>query len=171
MKTTSKAQNSKAKLGFTNPKIFKTMKKLFFATLFAVSALSIAKADNDERPITIDKLPAPAQQFLQANFANLTFAYAIEEMGFFGSEYEVYYTDRTEVEFNSNGEWKKIERAYEALPDQVIPQQILTFVKQHQPTAFIKSIDRDSRDIEVELNSGIELKFDINTLTLIGYDD
>lgn len=147
------------------------MKKVFFAALFAVSALFTAKADNDERPITLDKLPAPAQSFLKTNFSNLTFAYAIEEVGFFGNEYEVFYTDRTQVEFDSKGEWKKIERAYEALPDQVIPQQILTFVKQHQPTAFIKSIDRDSRDIEVELNSGIELKFDINTLTLIGYDD
>ena len=147
------------------------MKKLFFAALFAVSALSIAKADNDERPITLDKLPAPAQQFLQTNFSSLTFAYAIEEIGFFGNEYEVFYTDRTQVEFDSKGEWKKIERAYEALPENLIPQQMSSFVKQHQPTAFIKSIDRDSRDYEIELNTGIELKFDINTLQLIGYDD
>ena len=64
------------------------MKKVFFAALFAVSALFTAKADNDERPITLDKLPAPAQSFLKTNFSNLTFAYAIEEVGFFGNEYE-----------------------------------------------------------------------------------
>lgn len=146
------------------------MKKLFFAALLSVTALFTARADNDERPITLDKLPAPAQQFLKANFPNLTFAYAIEELGFFGNSYEVYFTDRTEVEFNSKGEWKKIERAYEAIPENLIPAKILEFVKQHQPQAAIKSIDRDTRDIEVELANGIELKFDL-LYNLIGYDD
>lgn len=146
------------------------MKKFFFAAVLCVAALFTAKADNDERPITLDKLPAPAQQFLNANFSNLTFAYAVEEIGFFGNEYEVYYTDRTEVKFNSKGEWKKIERAYEALPDNLVPAKIMDFIKQHQPQAKVKSIDRDSRDIEVELTSGIELKFDLQ-YNLIGYDD
>lgn len=143
---------------------------MIFAAVFAVAALFTARADNDERPITLDKLPAPAQQFLKAHFADLTFAYAVEEIGFFGNEYEVNYTDRTEVKFDSKGEWKKIERAYEAVPDNLVPEKILSFVRQHQPSAKIKSIDRDSRDIEVELTSGVELKFDLQ-YNLIGYDD
>lgn len=146
------------------------MKKILFAAVFAVAALFTARADENERPITLEQLPVPAQQFLKANFPDLIFAYAIEEVGFFGNKYEVYYTDRTEVEFNSQGEWAKIERAYSALPDNLIPEKILSFVRQHQPAAIIKSIDRDTRDIEIELNTGIELKFDL-MYNLIGYDD
>lgn len=146
------------------------MKKMIFAAVLSVAALFTARADNDERPITLDKLPAPAQQFLKTNFPDLTFAYAVEEIGFFGNEYEVNYTDRTEVKFNSQGEWKKIERAYEAVPDKLIPEKILSFVRQHQPSSKIKSIDRDNHEIEVELTSGVELKFDLQ-YNLIGYDD
>lgn len=146
------------------------MKKIFFAAAILFAALFTAKADNNERPVTLDKLPAPAQEFLKANFSDLTFAYAVEEVGFFGNEYEVYYTDRTQVEFDSKGEWTKIERAYEALPESLVPVKIMDFIKQHQPQAKVKSMDRDKRDIEVELTSGVELKFDLQ-YNLVGYDD
>ena len=44
-----------------------------------------------------------AQEFLATYFKDLTVAYAVEESKYFGSEYEVTYTDRTEVEFRADG--------------------------------------------------------------------
>ena len=55
------------------------------------------QADGREKPITIDNLPKAAQEFLATYFKDLTVAYAVEESKYFGSEYEVTYTDRTEV--------------------------------------------------------------------------
>ena len=52
---------------------------------------------------TIDNLPKAAQEFLATYFKDLTVAYAVEESKYFGSEYEVTYTDRTEVEFRADG--------------------------------------------------------------------
>lgn len=146
------------------------MKKILATLLFAAATVGAVQADNNERPVTLDKLPAKAQEFLKTHFGDLTFAYAVEETNFLGKEYDVCYTDRTEVEFRTDGEWTKVERRYAPVPDAVVPAQILAFVKEHNPQARIMQIDRDRRDWEVELDNGIELKFDLN-YKLIGYDD
>lgn len=63
----------------------------------------VGLGDGREKPITIDNLPKAAQEFLATYFKDLTVAYAVEESKYFGSEYEVTYTDRTEVEFRADG--------------------------------------------------------------------
>ena len=81
------------------------MKKLFFAAMLLMTSVVSANADNDERAINVAQLPQTAQSFLTANFSGKTVAFAVEERKFFGTEYEVVYTDRTEVSFRSDGEW------------------------------------------------------------------
>ena len=71
------------------------MKKMILAV--ALLLTGIVSADGREKPITIDNLPKAAQEFLATYFKDLTVAYAVEESKYFGSEYEVTYTDRTEV--------------------------------------------------------------------------
>ena len=87
------------------------MKKIFVSAALLFAGITASFAGDRERPITLDKLPAAAQEFLAANFKDLTLAYAVEDPKFIGSEYEVIYTDRTEVDFESNGEWSSVERS------------------------------------------------------------
>ena len=100
------------------------MKKIFFAVALMFATVVSAKAGDRERPITVEQLPAAAQQFLAANFKDLTIAFVVEDPKFVGSEYEVTYTDRTEIDFDTQGQWTSIERKYSALPASLIPQQI-----------------------------------------------
>ena len=65
---------------------------------------------------SVDKLPQAAQEFLSAHFKDLTVAYAVEEQKYTGKEYEVVYTDRTEVEFRSDGQWESVGRKYSPVP-------------------------------------------------------
>ena len=95
------------------------MKKIFVSAALLFAGITASFAGDRERPITLDKLPAAAQEFLAANFKDLTLAYAVEDPKFIGSEYEVIYTDRTEVDFESNGEWSSVERKYAAVPAEV----------------------------------------------------
>ena len=138
------------------------------ALLFA--GITASLADND-RPITLEQLPAAAQTFLKTHFADLTLAYAVEDPKFVGSEYEVTYTDRTEVDFRPNGEWSSVERRYAAVPASVVPTQISDYVaKSSFPNQYIKKIERDAYTWEIELSNGIEIKFD-KAFRVIDIDD
>lgn len=147
------------------------MKKLFFAAMLLMTSVVSANADNDERAINVVQLPQTAQSFLTANFSGKTVAFAVEERKFFGTEYEVVYTDRTEVSFRSDGEWESVETKYEQVPSSVVPAQIADFVaKGGFGGQFIKEISRDRYSWEITLSSGIEIKFD-KQFNVIGYDD
>lgn len=93
------------------------------------------------------------------------------ETDYDGSEYEVTYTDRTEVEFRADGQWSAVDRKYSAVPAAIVPQQIADFVaKMNYPGQFIRKIDRDAYSWEIELSNGLEVEFDLN-FNVIDYDD
>ena len=135
------------------------MKKIFIAAALLFAGISTVFAGND-RPITLDKLPAAAQTFLKSHFAELTFAYAVEDPQFIGSEYEVTYTDRTEVEFDSDGAWTSVERKYAAVPADIVPEQIKGYVAKTFPNQTICKIERKRYSWENELPNGLEIEFD-----------
>ena len=147
------------------------MKKILISAVVLLGGIFAANADDRERPTTVDKLPAAAQQFLKEHFKDLTVAFVVEDPKMVGSEYEVTYTDRTEVDFNPQGEWTSVERKYSAVPASVVPQQISGYVaKSNFPDQWIKKIERNAYTWEIELNSGLEIKFD-QQFNVIGYDD
>ena len=147
------------------------MKKFFTAVAILFVSAAIASADDRERPTTVDKLPTNAQEFLAQHFKNLSVAFVVEDPKMVGSEYEVTYTDRTEVDFNPQGEWTSVECKYNAVPASVVPPQIAEYVaKSNFPGQIIKKIERNSYTWEIELSGGLEIKFDMN-FNVIGYDD
>ena len=128
------------------------MKKIFVSAALLFAGI--------ERPITLDKLPAAAQEFLAANFKDLTLAYAVEDPKFIGSEYEVIYTDRTEVEFDSDGAWTSVGSRYAAVPADIVPEQIKSYVAQTFPNQQVRKIERKRYSWEIELSNGLEIEFD-----------
>ena len=148
------------------------MKKKTFLTLFLMTTMfGAAYADGREKPTSVDKLPQAAQEFLSAHFKDLTVAYAVEEQKYTGKEYEVVYTDRTEIEFRSDGQWESVGRKYSPVPASIVPQPIQTFVSgSNYPGQFIRQIDRNAYTWEVELSNGLEIKFD-NQFNVIDIDD
>lgn len=147
------------------------MKKIFIT--LAVIAACILSTDTkaQERPSSFDKLPAAAREFLNAHFKGLTVAFVVEEQKITGTVYEVTYTDRTEVDFNTSGDWCSIERKYSAIPDSVIPKQISDFIANGNYSGqHIRKIEKGRQSWEVELGNGLELRFD-NQFNMLGYDD
>lgn len=146
------------------------MKKIFLTAALLLAGITVTLAGND-RPITVDKLPAAAQNFLKSYFSDLTVAYAVEDPKFAGSEYEVTYTDRTEVEFDTKGEWTSVERKYTAVPAAIVPKQITDYVaKSNFASQEIRKIERNAYTWEIELTNGLEIKFDRN-FRVIDIDD
>lgn len=130
------------------------MKKTFLTLFLMTTMFGAAYADGREKPTSVDKLPQAAQEFLSAHFKDLTVAYAVEEQKYTGKEYEVVYTDRTEVEFRSDGQWESVGRKYSPVPASIVPQPIQTFVSgSNYPGQFIRQIDRNAYTWEVELST------------------
>ncbi len=147
------------------------MKKLLFAVVLLCAGIASAQADGRERPIELNQLPAKAQEFLAAHFKELTLAFAVEDPKFVGSEYEVTYTDRTEVDFRTDGEWSSVECRYNAVPASIVPKPIADFVAgSNYPGQYVRKIERNAYTWEVELSNGLEIKFDTK-FNVIGYDD
>lgn len=146
------------------------MKKIFIiAAAFLAAATFKVHADN-EHPISVSQLPENSRQFLQVHFPDKQVAYAKQERDFLETTYEVAYLDNIKVEFRKNGEWKEVDCGYKPVPVSIIPAPIATFVSKHYPQNFIRQIDRDSRDYEVELSGGLELTFNLE-FQLIDIDD
>ena len=147
------------------------MKKTIIAAVMLLAGITSAKADND-RPINLDQLPKASQEVLAEHFSGLQLAFAVEDRKYIGSEYEVVYTDRTEVEFNTEGEWTSVERRYDAVPAGIVPAEIskyldtLEFARGQQ----IRKISHNRFEWEVELSNGLEIEFDTR-FNVIGIDD
>lgn len=149
------------------------MKKIFLSLIFAVAIIWTGKADSTEikRTVSFEELPTIAQIFLRTHFGDLTVSYIEQETKLTGvRSYEVKYTDLSEVELNGRGEWKKVERENVAVPDRIIPEKIRQFVQKNHVENFVKSIEKDHHGYELELNSGLELKFDAQQ-NFLRYDD
>lgn len=81
--------------------------------------------------------------------------------GAFDKDYKVVFVNGAKVEFAKNGEWKDVECKYGEVPAAIVPQQIRDYVTKNYPKNKIVAIDRDRRDYEVELDNGLDLKFDL----------
>lgn len=145
------------------------MKKLFLIAAVVFMSLGVACAEAD-RPITVDKLPQKAQQFIKSYYQQVGVTYAKEDKDLVSTEYEVLLADGTRMEFASSGEWTSVECKGSAVPEDIVPQQIKQYVAKNYPNTKILKIDRDRRDYEVTLSNRLELKFN-KEFKLIEIDD
>lgn len=132
------------------------MKKiiLLLACLFSMTSLAIA---DDDRSISIDRLPAKAQTFIRTHFRHAPVVKVERE----DDGFEVRMRNGIEVEFGRNGRWKEIVSKREGIPASVIPARIQRqVVKRYGTSVRIVEISREDGEIEVKLSNGKELEFD-----------
>lgn len=119
----------------------------------------------------VGDLPQAAQSVIKQNFKADVSIIEIER-GFSGiSEYEVILTDGTEITFDRSGNWKEIEVARgKKVPDYFVPKAIRDYIKQYNEGKKIIGIEKKRGGYEVELENGIDMKFD-SSCRFIRYDD
>ena len=126
-----------------------------------LSAWTLPAAAGNDRPIVVGELPAAAREFLRTHFDGLEVSYAKVDEDFFDKEYKVVFVNGSKVEFAKDGAWKEVDCKYGEVPAAIVPQQIRDYVAKNYPDRKITAIDRDRRDYEVELDNGLDLKFDL----------
>ncbi len=145
------------------------MKRTIFLLAIFASISTTVFADND-KPITIDQLPASAKQFINNYFSNSKVSFAKMETDLFDKSYEVIFTDGNKVEFNKNGEWTDVDCKFTQVPEGIVPQKIKDYIVTNYKDTKIVEIDHDRKDYEIKLSNGLELKFDLK-FNLIGIDN
>ena len=115
-------------------------------------------------------LPEAAQATISNNFkAKPSLIKKESTVGLF-TEYEVILSDGSEITFDKNGNWKEIEMgAGLEVPKSIIPQGISNYVNQNFKGQKIISIEKDNNGFDVEITSGVEMKFD-NSGKFVKYD-
>ena len=132
------------------------MKKLsIIAAFVAILCFGMTKAmaQNANPAIT---------QFVTQYFPNATVQMVMPD----DDDIDVVLNDYTKIEFRLNNEWKKVDcehsTVFTAVPATLVPEQITAYVNASFPGAVIKKLEKKFRGWEIELNSGLELKFNSN---------
>ena len=137
------------------------------ATLMLV-ALSSAVAD--DKPITFDKMPQAAQNFVRANFPDVEVALTTVDDDIVHTEYKVALVNGVLIEFKNDGRLESIKTRTGNIPEGIVPVQILKEVKRHYPEAEVTEYEIDRRGYEVKLSNRMELKFN-SSFKLVEIDD
>ena len=139
---------------------------MLFVAMTACAA--VAMADNDT-PVQVAQLPATAQNFIQKYFNDVQVLYAKQENDIVKS-YEVVFVNGSKLEFDARGDWTEVDCKHGVVPDGIVPRQLRNYVDKNHPGQRIVAVSRDARGYEVDLNNGLELKFNRN-YRLIDMDD
>ena len=119
--------------------------------------------DRDKIAINFSDLPQASQDFIKKHFGDKQIAIIYKDLFDADVDYDVIFTDGSSVDFDKNGLWEEIEvKDLVGVPDAIVPNKILTFVKQKHPNNHIKEISRKFHKYDVELNNSIEIVFDKN---------
>ncbi|MBD1426494.1 PepSY-like domain-containing protein [Sphingobacterium arenae] len=119
-------------------------------------------ADNGE-------LPKKAKDFLNAHFTDQKVKNVHHKKSpvAYGTFFEVELSDRTEVDFDKDGNWKEISNDRDIeLPTLMLPDAIQKYLDTHYATIGVTSIDKDETGYELELINDVDLSFDLSGVFL-----
>ena len=137
------------------------------ATLMLV-ALSSAVAD--DKPITFDKMPQAAQNFVKTNYPDVEVALTTVDDDIVNPEYKVALVNGVVIEFKNDGRLESIKTRTGNIPEGIIPVQIIEEVKRHYPESVITEYEVGRYSYEVKLSNRMELKFN-SSFKLVEIDD
>lgn len=141
------------------------------AFLIAATLFTSFAAVAQEKVLEITQLPNKAQSFIKDHYQQEKISLVSSEKEFFtGTEYKVIFQNGTEVEFDSKGNWTEVDAKLKAVPQKLIPTPIVNYVNQKFPNNQIVQINKENKEYEIELTSGIDLVFN-NKGEFIRIDD
>ena len=126
--------------------------------LLFVSVVSTAVAQ--DKVISFTQLPTKAQEFVKHHFAADDVAVVTLDMEYFvRKEYEVILKNGTKMEFNADGEWRKVKMKKIPVPGELVPEKISQYIHKSFPHTFVKAIKKEKKGYEVEISNGLDLEF------------
>ena len=132
------------------------MKKLsiitaFMAILFCGLTTAMAQNTTTNNPKVV--------KFVEQHFPEATIQTVLPD----DDDIDVVLSDFTKIEFRLNYEWKKVDceyaTTYTSVPATLVPEQIAAYVTASFPKAIIIQLEKKFYGWEIELDNGLEIKF------------
>lgn len=105
-------------------------------------------------------IPVPAQEFIKEYFPKSTVVLVEMDADDEGKEYCTWLNDGTKVEFDLQGEWKRVSRNKTGVPSRLVPPVITEYVKTNYPQDIISKLSKKSYGYKIELSDDMDLRFD-----------
>lgn len=142
------------------------MKKLFKVLgLALIVALGTATANAERVPMSVDKMPAQVQTFLNDYYPGATVAKSWAKMMRPTTEpmwYRVNLNDGTKLWFDLTGNWYQVDakKSSKSAPIDLLPNIARKTLSEKYPTAAIQSIKFKKDQYKIKLSDGQKLTFD-----------
>lgn len=140
----------------------KSIIKRSIIALVCLVAFQVQSTAGNDKPISINQMPAAAQQIIKKHFTGKKVALAKMESGLIDKSYDIIFTNGEKVEFDRKGNWTEIDCKQSSVPANLVPSQITGYVKTNYNGNKILKIEKDGSEYEVKLSNGIEVKFNKN---------
>lgn len=114
-------------------------------------------------------LPNAITAFIKQQFPNATVVGVEPDHDHGGLEYDVYLSDGTQLDFDANNQWEKVE-CMRGVPAFFVPKAIASYVKGTYQNVAITKINKELHGYDIELANGMELSFD-RSGRFLGMDD
>lgn len=137
----------------------KTLSKYMLVLLLLYGVQGVAQKTNIDQ----SQLPVNARTFTSDNFGNTDIINVVKESKIHKTEYKVYLSDGSKLEFDDKGNWKEVKSTGRSLSEMAfIPKNIKDYAARNFPTFDIREIEKEKRKYEVKLSNNLELEFDLN---------
>lgn len=127
-------------------------KRIYILMLWCLTLLLAACYDEQ-------KIPARSQAFIDKYFPESSIVIVEMEDGDDMPEYEVWLNDGTKIDFDLQGEWRVVARKKSGVPQTLIPQQIMGFIKEKYPNNVVTKFSRKDYGYKLELSDDMDLRF------------
>ncbi len=107
-----------------------------------------------------DKIPPQWKAFLDKYFPQSTVVLVeMDDDDDDGKVYSVLLNDGTKVEFDLQGEWKRVCRKKTGVPSTLVPKPILQYVKTNYPEDVITKLSKKPYGFKIELSNDEDVRF------------
>lgn len=114
----------------------------------------------DDKIVTENDLPEEISTYISNNFPDNEVAQVTVDQEAFSKKYAVILKDNIKLEFDSKNNITDID-ANAALPDNVIPVEILAYVNANYPNNVITDWELEDKHQQVKLDNGLTLEFSL----------
>ena len=146
----------------------KRMMKIFMMVICCMLSCNMAANAGNDKPISVNALPAKAQTLLSTHFGKQKVMLATVE-GVVSKSYDVVLKNGTKLEFDKKGNLTEVECKQGTVPYRLIPQAIKNYLKANYPRQTVKKLEIKKNEYEVELANGLDLTFN-NRFQLVDMD-
>ena len=144
------------------------MKRIVLLAVLLAAFTSVVSAD--DKPITYDRLPQAARDFISTYYSGEKLSFASVDDDFIRPDYHAVLMNGVSLQFNHEGSLEKIEVREGNIPEGIIPMQLEDAVRVRYPDATIKEYEVGRKTYEVKLSNRLELKF-TKDFSIIEIDD